>query len=219
MTCPLVDHRAQRKAARHLALADAALRLARERGLDGFTIDDVASAAGTSRRTFFNHFTSKEEAVVEIARAQIGRVLDVVGSADDVGDGESIVDQAIRALLDPVTVEEVRALIGLAEAFPVLVPHLQAVQAEGIERLSDLAIDYLADTAPVYAYAFPGAVVTAVGAVYTGRLHLFEVDGPSEAGDGPPALGIAEFIDQLLSLLPLIARVALARPPQSQHAP
>ena len=215
MTCSLGDLRAERKAASRLALAGAALRLAREHGLDGFTIDDIARLAGTSRRTFFNHFTSKEEAVVEVARAQIGRVLDVVGAADCLGDGEAIVDEAIRALLDPVTVEAVRALIGLAAAFPSLLPHLQAVHAEGVERFSELATDHLADTAPVYAFAFPGAVVTAVGAVYTGRLHLLEVDGLSKGGDGPCTLGIAEFVDQLLSLLPLAARAALSRSTRS----
>ncbi|CAN5293909.1 hypothetical protein BH11ACT5_BH11ACT5_18810 [soil metagenome] len=38
-------------------------RLTAERGLGGFTIEEVCSEAGISRRTFFNYFPSKEEAV------------------------------------------------------------------------------------------------------------------------------------------------------------
>jgi len=203
MTWSLVDRRAERKAASHRALADAALRLARENGLDGFTIDDVARAAGTSRRTFFNHFTSKEEAVVEIARAQIGRVLGLVDEVDDLGDGTVLVDRAIRALLDPSTVEVLRSLIDLSASFPTLVPALQAVQAEAIDRFAETASGYLAHTAPVFSYAFPGAVVTVVGAVYTRRLRVLEL--PDEDGRlpaGGPALSLADLVAQLLSLLP-----------------
>lgn len=53
-----------KRAATSAGLAFAALRLAEERGLDGFTIDDVVTEAGYSRRTFANHFAGKEDAVV-----------------------------------------------------------------------------------------------------------------------------------------------------------
>lgn len=219
MTWSLVDRRAERKAASHRALADAALRLARENGLDGFTIDDVARAAGTSRRTFFNHFTSKEEAVVEIARAQIGRVLGLVDEVDDLGDGTVLVDRAIRALLDPSTVEVLRSLIDLSASFPTLVPALQTVQAEAIDRFAETASGYLAHTAPVFSYAFPGAVVTVVGAVYTRRLRVLELELPDEDGRlpaGGPVLSLAELVAQLLSLLPA-AGPGAASPPASRR--
>ncbi len=43
------------------ALAQAAFDLAVERGVDSFTIDEVAARAGYSRRTFANHYAGKEE--------------------------------------------------------------------------------------------------------------------------------------------------------------
>lgn len=42
----------------------AARRLAVQRGVDGFTMDDLASATGVSRRTMFNHVPSKDDAVL-----------------------------------------------------------------------------------------------------------------------------------------------------------
>src|SRR5262245_7061502 len=41
-----------------------AQRLTDERGFDGFTMDDLAEAAGLSRRTLFNYFPSKADAVL-----------------------------------------------------------------------------------------------------------------------------------------------------------
>ena len=41
-----------------------AQRLTEERGLDGFTMDELAEAAGVSRRTLFNYFPGKVDAVL-----------------------------------------------------------------------------------------------------------------------------------------------------------
>ena len=43
-----------------------AQRLTDERGLDGFTMDDLAEAAEVSRRTLFNYFPSKVDAVLGV---------------------------------------------------------------------------------------------------------------------------------------------------------
>ena len=42
-------------------LAQSATRLFAERGFDDTTLDDVAAAAGVSRRTLFNYFKNKED--------------------------------------------------------------------------------------------------------------------------------------------------------------
>src|SRR3954469_18002584 len=66
--------RERKKQATRAALADAAWNLAAEHGVSAVTIDDIAQAADVSPRTFFNYFSSKEEAVLE-RTAAIGHAL------------------------------------------------------------------------------------------------------------------------------------------------
>lgn len=67
--------RERKKAETRDALAWAALRLADEMGPDRVTIDDIATAAGVSSRTFFNYFASKEDAIVGSSESSTARVV------------------------------------------------------------------------------------------------------------------------------------------------
>jgi AcrR family transcriptional regulator len=59
--------RERRTAATSDGLRAEARRLTAERGFAGFTIEELCSEVGVSRRTFFNYYASKENAVLGIA--------------------------------------------------------------------------------------------------------------------------------------------------------
>lgn len=67
MTSSAESTRDQRKRRTARALTDAARRLTTAHGFSGFTVEELCAEAGVSRRTFFNYFESKENAVFGFA--------------------------------------------------------------------------------------------------------------------------------------------------------
>lgn len=63
---PAADRRSRLRDQRHGAIVEAARTLATEHGADGFTVEGVASAAGVSRRTVFNHFAGVDQLLVAV---------------------------------------------------------------------------------------------------------------------------------------------------------
>lgn len=61
-----------RMAATAARLTTVSRRLTAAQGLNGFTIEEVCDEVGVSRRTFFNYFPSKEDAVLGIDETEEG---------------------------------------------------------------------------------------------------------------------------------------------------
>jgi AcrR family transcriptional regulator len=115
--------RERKKLATRTALADAALRLCVANGLDGVTVEQVANDAGVSLRTFFNYFSSKEEAVVAGDGATAAAFVQAFAARPP----EEPVLRALHAALvdvvperiDPERVAQMRVL----RRTPALLPH------------------------------------------------------------------------------------------------
>ena len=65
----------QRRLQTSSRLSSVSRRLTAERGLNGFTIEEVCDEVGVSRRTFFNYFPSKEQAVLGVNEVEETRAL------------------------------------------------------------------------------------------------------------------------------------------------
>ncbi|WP_214403496.1 TetR/AcrR family transcriptional regulator [Pseudonocardia lacus] len=119
----------RRKRATRAAVRDAALRLAVRDGVERITIEQIAAEADIAVRTFFNHFASKEEAVVAAA---------AVGAEAFVAEfrarprAESVLRAVRESVLvvmdrdDAVSRDHVRAL-RLMRGTPSLIPQQMAV--------------------------------------------------------------------------------------------
>lgn len=86
-------------------LIRAARVLTAEQGLAGFTVQELCDAAAVSRRTFFNYFASKEDAVLglPLERADVDAVEEFLGGRDPESSGISP-----SLLLDLATLNEIR---------------------------------------------------------------------------------------------------------------
>lgn len=63
-SAPVAGRREQKKQATRAALRQAALRLSVRHGVENVTVEQIAEEADIALRTFFNYFSSKEEAVM-----------------------------------------------------------------------------------------------------------------------------------------------------------
>lgn len=161
----------KRATARELALA--AYALVREHGYDAVTIDDIASEAGYSRRTFANHYSGKPEAVVDgfLAHATLRSdtaTMPVPETFDDVID-ES--ETYVLGIINGPVLDDVRALAIIADEHRVLEStahaRMQAYRAA-------LAQDALGERfGSVRVHLFVGAVI----GLLSGALHVVVADG------------------------------------------
>nr|WP_090957157.1 TetR/AcrR family transcriptional regulator [Arthrobacter sp. ov118] len=108
------------KAATRQAITDAAMELLRTRGPGNFTVEDIADAAGISRRTFFNYFGSTEAALASVTFGFLDTALQQFRLRPA---GEPILESARAALVelaDPMTVAPVAELYSLGQTNPQL---------------------------------------------------------------------------------------------------
>ncbi|MCU1517333.1 MAG: TetR family transcriptional regulator [Pseudarthrobacter sp.] len=159
------SRREQNKAATRQAITDAALNLLRGRGPGNFTVEDIAEAAGISRRTFFNYFSSTEAALAAVTNGFLDHALQQfrLRPAE-----EPILESARAALMqlaDPMTVAPMAELFTLTQHNASLVrseleawDHCteQIIQAakERVAKTPGAAIDEL------YLRALAGSVIS-----------------------------------------------------------
>ena len=69
-----MGRRAAKREATREQIMTAAARLFRERGYAATTVDEIAEAADVAKGTFYYHFASKEQLMVDLVRDTLGQV-------------------------------------------------------------------------------------------------------------------------------------------------
>jgi AcrR family transcriptional regulator len=150
------------------ALGFAACALASERGLHGFVVEDVTDRVGVSRRTFFNYFNRKEEAVVAVG----GFVFDDGLAELRRRPADEPLFDSLHAVAELVASPEnlgmITASFGMTSRYPELMPYELAVR----ERMVNAAHEAVADRLPPEQSSsfYPFALVHAVFAVLAAAL-------------------------------------------------
>ena len=194
---------AKRRATAH-ALAQAAFDLAAERGVDGFTIDDVATRAGYSRRTFANHFSCKEEAITGLA---VERLREGLETLPPMPEDTPLLDWLMalaRHQLSGGMLGLLQQLRQLAQEHHGLEPYLADVQLQ-IRRMAQGAVAARAgsNVSRLSSHILVGAAFGALMSVLDGRVPIRLPGDPqptSDDGNGD-AVTVDEFLTTVFTHL------------------
>jgi AcrR family transcriptional regulator len=135
--------RAARKRDTAAGLTEVSRRLTAEHGLAGFTIEQVCDAVGVSRRTFFNYFPSKEEAVLGIdeaaERERFAREFRALGSRGWPSVLDDLIDLVVQHAADmAVGRDEQAAFLAAIEREPRLLARVMGMTRDRERELVSL---------------------------------------------------------------------------------
>ncbi|MBL1074950.1 TetR family transcriptional regulator [Nocardia sp. 2] len=125
--------------ARRLTVVDQALRLFAEKGYEATTVEEIAEAAGISRRTFFRQFRSKEDVVFADHESQLAQAREFLDAAQ--GDPWAAVIEAVVAVFERFT--QWRELAARRYGVVRQVPTLREREIVTVFRYERLFTDFL----------------------------------------------------------------------------
>ncbi|WP_345441565.1 TetR/AcrR family transcriptional regulator [Microbacterium gilvum] len=125
------------------SLSECARRLTADRGFAGFTIEELCEEAGVSRRTFFNYFAAKEDAVLGFPALRDDDALDaafVAGGTPTAGaPSADLVDALLELFIArwarmALTASEAERVFAIIEQEPRLHSRILQLVREGEDR-------------------------------------------------------------------------------------
>jgi AcrR family transcriptional regulator len=117
-----LGRRERKKQQTRLSIQTHALRLFTERGFENTTIQDITEAADVAKRTFFLHFSSKEDVLVSDPEARIAAFLAAVAARPDEESAFTAIRESLGVLvtLGEEELEGARLRARLLEDAPTL---------------------------------------------------------------------------------------------------
>jgi AcrR family transcriptional regulator len=174
---PQLGLRERKKRATRRTLQRIALELSAARGVEHVTVDDIAAAADVSPRTFFNYFSSKEEALV----APDQQLLELIARQMVERPAAESPLEALRVVLvhhsnvEAAELDLLRLRMAVVEPDPALLPHLVGSYAAA-ERLFAEAVAERTGT-DVDRDAYPLLLAAVAAAALRTALHLWRTSG------------------------------------------
>lgn len=112
-----------------------------ERGYRQTTVADIVRYARTSKRTFYAHFASKDDCLLELLDSDNVRMIATIRAAvDPNAHWRTQIEQAIDAYLTAIEAHPAIALAWIRE-FPALGYAARPVQRRGMERFIEMLVD------------------------------------------------------------------------------
>ncbi|WP_239768979.1 TetR family transcriptional regulator [Streptomyces sp. CL12-4] len=119
-------------------LAEVAIGLFVRQGFDGTTVEDIARAAGMTKRSFFRYFPTKEDVVFDGVDLTAEKVVADIAARPAEEDPWDSLHHVLRAWQEEIHAgEQVLATLRLIEATPALVGRLHQRRTEWRRRVSD----------------------------------------------------------------------------------
>jgi len=101
------------------AIWDAAIDLFERKGFDETTVEEIAQAAGTSRRSFFRYFESKSDLLAQSVMSYGAALTDAIDSCPaEYSLGETFRSTVLRVAKDSVSHPRTRKIMHIAEKYP-----------------------------------------------------------------------------------------------------
>ena len=143
----------------------AAIRLVAERGFAAVTVEDVAAAAGTSRRTFFNYFPTKVAALFDPDPELASRLGEVIERAPSTDDAWADLCWICRTFVSSLTDEAFAVRRRLLGEFPEFGEYVGSAHRYVERALAAWAQGRFPDD-PLHARLLPGAAGAALSAAF-----------------------------------------------------
>jgi AcrR family transcriptional regulator len=156
------------------ALQEAAIALAGRHGLAEVTVEDIAAAAGVSRRTFFNHFPTKAAALFDPDPSDAERLARLLAAASGAADPWRALQSALVGFVaGHENVIVVRR--GLIDASPELGQYHRTAHAH-----VEVAIDHWARSQPGLDDFLATLYAHTAGAILLAAFMSWRPDDPPE---------------------------------------
>lgn len=112
-----------------------------ERGYRASTVAHIVRGARTSKRTFYDHFPTKEQCFLELLHADVGKLADNIREAvDRDGDWQTQIRQAVEAYVAHIDAQPALTLSWIRE-LPSLDAAARPFQRRGLQLLTSLLVN------------------------------------------------------------------------------